>query len=87
MFQKVTGRLQQHRGMELRFDQLDVTLPMGTVVTRLDFKVAEEDPDTFDWTSLLLGTEASANITVPEALVDMAVQMNPQAGMACRLRR
>ena len=67
-------------GMELRFDQLDVTLPMGTVVTKLDFKVAEEDPDTFDWSSLLLGTEASANVTVPEALVDMAMQMNPQAG-------
>ncbi len=67
-------------GMELRFDQLDVTLPMGTVVTRLDLKVAEEDPDTFDWTSLLLGTEASASVAVPEALVDMAMQMNPQAG-------
>ncbi len=66
-------------GMALRFDQLDVTLPMGTVVTKLDFKVAEEDPDTFDWSSMLLGTEASANITVPEALVDMAMQMNPQA--------
>ena len=69
-------------GMALRFNQLDVTLPMGTVVTKLDFKVAAEDPDTFDWSSLLLGTEASANITVPEALVDMAVQMNPQAGAA-----
>ena len=67
-------------GLELRFDKLDVTVPMGTVTTRLDVKVAEEDPDTFDWTSLLLGTEASANITVPEALVDMAMQMNPQAG-------
>ncbi len=67
-------------GMELRFDQLDVTLPMGTVVTRFDFKFAEEDPDTFEWSSMLLGTEASANVTVPEALVDMAMQMNPQAG-------
>lgn len=67
-------------GMELRFDQLDVSLPMGTVVTKFDFKVAEEDPDTFEWSSMLLGTEASANVTVPEALVDMAMQMNPQAG-------
>lgn len=67
-------------GLELRFDQLDIALPMGTVMTKLDVKVAEEDPDTFDWTSLLLGTEASANVTVPEALVDMAMQMNPQAG-------
>lgn len=67
-------------GFELRFDRFDVTLPMGTVMTKLDFAFAEEDPDTFDWSSLLLGTEASANVTVPEALVDMALQMNPQAG-------
>ena len=66
-------------GLELRFDQFDIALPMGTVMTRMDFKVAEEDPDTFDWSSLLLGTEASANVTVPEALVDMAIQMTPQA--------
>ena len=67
-------------GLELRFDQFDVTLPMGTVITKLDVKVAEEDPDTFDWSSLLLGTEASASLTVPEELIDMAMQMNPQAG-------
>lgn len=67
-------------GLELRFDQFDIGLPMGTVKSTFDVKVAEEDPDTFDWSSLLLGTEASANVTVPEALVDMAMQMNPQAG-------
>lgn len=67
-------------GLELRFDRFDITVPQGTVTTKLKFKVAEEDLDTFDWTSLLLGTEASADIRVPEALVDMAMQMNPQAG-------
>ena len=67
-------------GLELRFDQLDVTLPMGTVTTRLAVKVPEEDAATFDWTALLLSTEASADISVPEALVDMAMQMNPEAG-------
>ena len=67
-------------GLELRFDQLDVTLPMGTVTTAMKFKVLEKDASTFDWSSLLLATEASANISVPEALVDMALQMNPQAG-------
>jgi len=67
-------------GLELRFDKFDVTLPMGTVMTKIDIRVAEEDPDTFVWTSLLQSTEASADITVPEALVDMAMQMNPQAG-------
>ena len=67
-------------GLEMRFDQFDVTLPMGTVKTKLDFTVAENDSATFDWTSLLLATKASADISVPEALVDMALQMNPQAG-------
>ena len=67
-------------GFELRFNQFDVTVPQGTVTTRLDIKVAEEDLDTFEWTSVLLGTEASADVTVPQALIDMAMQMNPQAG-------
>jgi len=67
-------------GVELRFDQLDVVLPMGTVKTRLDFKVKEDDPATFEWTSLLLATEASADISIPEGLIDMATQMNPQMG-------
>ncbi len=66
-------------GFSVRFDKLDVGLPMGTVTTKLDIQIAEEDLSTFEWTSLLLGTEASADISVPEALVDMALQMNPQA--------
>ena len=69
-------------GMELHFDQLDVTLPMGTVETRMDFKVKEDDPSTFEWTSLLLATEASADISIPEELIEMATQMNPQMGAA-----
>jgi uncharacterized protein YdgA (DUF945 family) len=67
-------------GLELRLDQLDVTLPMGTVTTAMKFKVLEKDASTFDWSSLLLATEASADVSVPEALVDMAMQTNPQAG-------
>ena len=81
-FSAVEGDLKRllSSGLELRFDQLDVTLPMGTVTTAMKFKVLEKDASTFDWTSLLLATEASANVSVPEALVDMAMQMNPQAG-------
>ena len=48
--------------------------------TKIDLKVAEDDPDTFEWTSLLLSTEGSANISIPAPLVDMALAMNPQAG-------
>lgn len=81
MFATIEGDLKRllASGLEVRFDQFDVTLPMGTVMSKLDITVAEEDPATFDWTSLLLTTDASADISVPEALVEMAMQMNPQA--------
>lgn len=69
-------------GFELRFDQFDITLPMGTVVSKINLKIAEEDAATFEWTTLLLAAEASADISVPEAIIEMAMQMNPQAGAA-----
>lgn len=68
-------------GFELRFDQFDITMAMGTVMSKINLKVAEEDAATFEWTTLLLATEASADISVPEALIDMAMAMNPQAAM------
>ena len=67
-------------GFEMRLDQFDVTLPMGTVKTKLDISIPEEDAATFEWTSLMIGPEASADISVPEALIDMALQMSPEAG-------
>lgn len=67
-------------GLEIRFDKFDVASQMGTVMTKLDIKVAEEDAATFEWTSLLQTAEATADISVPEALVDLALQMNPEAG-------
>ncbi len=69
-------------GIELRFDRLDVTMPMGTVTSRLNLKVSEEDTEPFEWTSLLLNTQAEVSVSVPQAVVDMAVQMNPQVGVA-----
>ena len=67
-------------GVELRLDQLDVALPMGTVETELNLAVAEDDAGTFEWTSLLLSTAGAAKISIPAELVDMALAMNPQAG-------
>jgi len=69
-------------GFELRFDQLDVVLPMGTVVSTMSFEIPEVDRATFEWTSLLLGLVASADVTMPQGLVDLAMQMNPQAADA-----
>ncbi len=64
-------------GLAIRFEQFDVSLPMGTVKAKFDASVAESDATSFEWTSLLLGTEASADFSVPETLIEMAVQMNP----------
>jgi len=69
-------------GFELRFDQLDIVLPMGTVVSTMSFEIPQSDRATFEWTSLLLSLVASADVTVPQGLVDLAMQMNPQAADA-----
>lgn len=68
-------------GFNLNLKQIDVALPMGTVETKMNIEIPESDPATFEWTSLFLGTVASFDAKVPVALIDMATQMNPQAGM------
>ncbi len=69
-------------GFEFRVDQFDVTLPMGTVETKMHFEIPQSDRTSFEWTSLLLGIVASADVSVPQGLVDLAMQMNPQAAGA-----
>jgi uncharacterized protein YdgA (DUF945 family) len=68
-------------GFDMNFNQLDVTLPQGTVSSKMLFSFSEEDSATFDWSSLLLGTEASIDLSIPEAVVEMLVQANPEAAM------
>ncbi len=68
-------------GGELRFDRFDVTLPQGTVETKVTVEVAETDSGAgFSWPSVLLNMTASIDIRVPAELFDMATMMNPQAG-------
>ena len=67
-------------GFNIAFKQLDVALPMGTVETAMSFSLPESDRASFEWTSMLLNLAASADIKVPEALVQLATSMNPQAG-------
>jgi uncharacterized protein YdgA (DUF945 family) len=69
-------------GFELNFDELNVTLPQGTISSKMLFSFDERDPATFAWTSLLLSSEASIDLSIPEALVEIVVQDNPQAAMA-----
>ena len=68
-------------GFAFNFDKLDVSLPMGTITSTMKFSFAEEDPATFEWTSLLLSTEASLDLSIPAVLVDTFAQGSPEAAM------
>jgi uncharacterized protein YdgA (DUF945 family) len=67
-------------GFDFDIEQLDVGLPMGTVETRMKVTVPESDRDTFEWTSLLLAAQASLDIKVPEAIIQLASSMDPEVG-------
>lgn len=69
-------------GFDFSFDRFDVTLPQGKIVSKMSFAFASSDPATFEWTSLLLGTEASIDLAIPAALVDVLGADNPQLAMA-----
>jgi uncharacterized protein YdgA (DUF945 family) len=67
-------------GFTVSVNQLDVGLPMGTVESKMSFDFPAGDGANFVWTSLLLNTVAKIDLRVPEALVQLATSMNPQAG-------
>jgi len=68
------------QGVEIRIDQLKVSLPQGVLTTSLSIDVAETDSDDeFSWPGVILGTTASMDLRVPVALYDMAAMMNPEA--------
>lgn len=69
-------------GFELRFEQLDVTLPQGTVVSKLSFELPPTDRKSFAWTGVLLDLKATAEIRVPAAVYEFVSAMNPQVNMA-----
>ncbi len=67
------------RGFEMRFDKLDVTLPQGTLFTKMNFSLPESDRQSFTWPGALLALEADADIRIPVGLYEFATMMNPQA--------
>jgi len=69
-------------GFEMNFEQFNVTLPQGTVTSKMLFSFEEKDPAGFTWTSLLLTTEAAIDLSIPEPLVEMLLQVQPGMAMA-----
>lgn len=84
MFEPIERDLQQlfASGFTFNFERFNITLPSGTVAATILFEFAEEDPATFDWTTLLLSTKASIDLSIPDAIVQMLVQAEPNIAMA-----
>ena len=69
-------------GFEMNFEQFNMTVPQGTITSKMLFSFKEEDPAGFAWTSLLMTTEATIDLSIPEPLVEMLLQLQPAAAMA-----
>jgi uncharacterized protein YdgA (DUF945 family) len=67
-------------GIEIRFDQLDISLPAGELTSRVRISLPPSDSE-FSWPSLLLSMDASADLRLPVALYEMAQLMSPDLGM------
>lgn len=67
-------------GGSISFDQLDIILPQGELTSVIRLNVDESAPDSsFSWAAVALLATASADISIPAMLVDMAAMMNPDA--------
>jgi len=72
-------------GFELRVDRLDISLPPGSFKSKFRFVVDESDIDSFNWTSVLLALDATAEISLPVALVELMTTIDPQVNAAIGL--
>lgn len=59
-------------GLAVHFDQFDVAGPLGQITSRFSATLAATDADNFSWAAALLALDASADLSLPAALVDMA---------------
>lgn len=85
LYPSMDAELQQFlsAGAELHFDRLNISLPQGVIETDLRFSLpAAGRGDAFSWPGLLLKAKASINLTLPTALYDMLLTVQPEAGMA-----
>lgn len=69
-------------GFEMNFEQFNMTVPEGTITSKMLFSFREKDPADFAWTSLLMTTEATIDLSIPEPLVELLLQEQPGAAMA-----
>lgn len=69
-------------GFEFNFDRVALIAPQGAMEMKLLLDVKETDIDQFNWASWLLALDASFDLTMPAALVDIAIATDPQFNAA-----
>ena len=67
-------------GLELHIDEARISLPQGLIESELHIAVAEIGADGFTWPKALLATEAVADFSIGEELVQLAMAANPEVG-------
>jgi uncharacterized protein YdgA (DUF945 family) len=66
------------RGLTIHFDQLDFASSFGEITSRLSASITAVDEDDFTWAAALMALDASADLSLPAALVNMAAHENPE---------
>jgi len=69
-------------GLEFHIDRLNVAWPGGTIVSEIHIVIEESDVDSFSWPAALLSVDASADISMPQDLVEIITAQNPHANAA-----
>ena len=64
-------------GLKIHFDQLDFNGPFGQITSRMSASVDRSDADDYTWATALMALDATADISVPQMLVDIATANNP----------
>ena len=69
------------KGLDMRIDRLDISLPQGVVSTRINLSIPEGNSDgDFNWANVLLRMTGEIDLRIPGPIYQMAAMMNAQAG-------
>jgi hypothetical protein len=67
-------------GFELHIDEARISLPQGLIESELHVSVGESGSSSFSWPEALLAIDATADFSIAEDLVRLAMAANPDVG-------
>jgi uncharacterized protein YdgA (DUF945 family) len=68
------------KGVAIRFEQFDISMPQGDLTTTISINVPETDAgQSFSWPGLLLATTAAVDLSLSVSLFELIQSVNPEA--------